>query len=180
MSYAEGARDPAALVARRKRRGFPTSCCSSSIRTSSPWAATGTRKTCWPAKCCCAARESSMQHRPRRRRHVSRARADRGLSDLRSARMEARRGAYVRAIEQVMIDTLAISASKRARPGCTGVWVECQNRRHRRTYQPLGDVARLRAECYDRFELLPVHRAVRPYQTGDVHAELGSMRRAKT
>ena len=83
--------------------------------------------------------------------------------------------AYVRAIEQVLIDALADFGIAGGRvTGLTGVWVDgAKDRRHRRAYQPLGDVARLCAERDHRSELLPVHRAVRADETGHFHGALG-------
>ena len=56
--------------------------------------------------------------------------------------------AYVRAIEQALIDALAefgISAGRMRE--LTGVWVDgTEDGRHRRAHQPLGHLARLRAE----------------------------------
>ena len=80
--------------------------------------------------------------------------------------------AYVRAIEQVIIDTLADFGIDAGRiPGLTGVWVdERKDRGHRRAYQPLGDIARFCAERRYGFELFPVHRAVRADKTRHVHA----------
>ena len=81
----------------------------------------------------------------------------------------------MRAIEQVIIDALAeFGIAARADPGLhrrVGGWQE--GRRNRRTHQPLGHVARLRVESYDRFELLPVHRAVRADEAGHFDAGAG-------
>ena len=75
-------------------------------------------------------------------------------------------------IEQVIIDALAdFGIEGRPRPGLhRRVGGRQEDRRHRRPYQPLGHLPRLRAESYYRFELFPVHRALRADQAGDFHA----------
>ena len=68
------------------------------------------------------------------------------ILDLREWKRDV--GAYVRGIEQTIIDALAefgIAAGRIA--GLTGVWTEeAQSRSDRRTYQQMGYVAWLRAE----------------------------------
>ena len=80
--------------------------------------------------------------------------------------------AYVRAMEQAIIDTLAEFGIEGGRePGATGVWTSSRkNLRHRRAHQPLGDVSWLRSESDNRSELFSVHRPVRTDETGDLHA----------
>ena len=129
---------------------FPISFCSWSIRTSLRWAATGTWKTCW-------------QRGRAPRAGVAFHQTDRGgdityhgpgqivgypIFDLRDWKRDV--GAYVRAIEQVLIDALADFGIAGGRDhGRTGVWVDgSENRRHRCAYQPLGDIPWLRAECH--------------------------------
>ena len=85
-------------------------------------------------------------------------------------------GAYVRAVEQTIIDTLADygipgrphSAADRRLGG------RSQNCRHWRAHQPLGDLARLGSECDDGSELFPVHRSMRFDETGDLDGALGA------
>ena len=90
--------------------------------------------------------------------------------------------AYVRALEQVLIEALAefgIAAGRDAgRHRRLGGRRE--GRRHRRAYQPLGDVPRLRAESRYGFGLFPVHRAVRFDPAGDFDAGTWVSRRAAT
>ena len=76
------------------------------------------------------------------------------ILDLREWKRDV--GAYVRAVEQTIIDTLADYGIAAGRiPKLTGVWVgEQQDRRHRRAHQPLGDLARLRSECLHRLETI--------------------------
>ena len=90
------------------------------------------------------------------------------ILDLREWKRDV--GAYVRGVEQAIIDTLAdfgiagephSEADRRVGGGA-------QDRRHRRTHQPVGDVARLRAERFHRFELFPIHRSVRTDQARDL------------
>ena len=68
------------------------------------------------------------------------------ILDLREWKRDV--GAYVRAIEQVLIDTLAEFGIAAGRiPKLTGVWVgEREDRRYRGPPQPLGHVARLCSE----------------------------------
>ena len=89
--------------------------------------------------------------------------------------------AYVRAIEQVIIDALAEFGIDGRAAGRlhrrVGGWQE--DRRDRRAYQPLGHVPRFCVESYDGFELLPVHRALRAHQTGHFDAGAGLARRPR-
>ena len=100
------------------------------------------------------------------------------ILDLREWKRDV--GAYVRGVEQVIIDTLADFGIAAGRiPKLTGVWVDgAQDRRHRRAHQPLGDLARLRAERDHRSELFPVHRALRIDQAGHLDGAAGRARHA--
>ena len=84
--------------------------------------------------------------------------------------------AYVRALEQVMIDALAefgIAAGPVSRARPVFGWTAGEGRGHRRAHQPLGDIPRFRAERRYGFELFPVHRAVRIDEAGDLDAGAG-------
>ncbi len=149
-------------------------CCSSSIRTSSRSAATGMKKICSRPKTCCAAPASNSIE------------SDRGgdvtyhgpgqivgypIMDLRDWKRDV--GAFVRSIEQVLIDTLeSLGFVARRIPKLTGVWVgegdARENRRHRRPPEPLGVHAWLGFERDHGPPLLSVHRAVRPHKAGHV------------
>ena len=98
------------------------------------------------------------------------------ILDLREWKRDV--GAYVRAIEQTMIDTLADFGIQAGRiPKLTGVWVgERKIARHRRAYQPMGYIARFRAERFDRPALFPVHCSLRPLEAGDLHGAVGLRR----
>ncbi len=91
------------------------------------------------------------------------------ILDLRDWKRDV--GAYVRGVEQAIIDTLAdFGIAGRAHSEADRrVGGRAEDRGHRRTHQPLGDLARLRAECFDGFELLPIHRAVRIDEACDLH-----------
>ena len=85
------------------------------------------------------------------------------IIDLREWKRDV--GAYVRGVEQAIIETLAdygieAGAHSQAHWSMGG---RSQDRGHRRTYQPVGDFARLRAERRDGFELFPLHRPLRAY-----------------
>ena len=99
------------------------------------------------------------------------------ILDLREWKRDV--GAYVRAHRAG--DHRYAGRVRHRRPGAipklTGVWVdEREDRRHRRAHQPLGHVARLRAERRHRSELFPVHRSVRLDEAGDVDGAAGRAR----
>ena len=84
------------------------------------------------------------------------------ILDLREWKRDV--AAYVRALEQVIIDALADFgfAASRVAGLHRRVGGRPENRRHRRSHQPLGDLARLRAQRCHGPRLFPVHRALRP------------------
>ena len=100
------------------------------------------------------------------------------ILDLREWKRDV--GAYVRGVEQAIIDTLADYGIEAGRiPKLhRRLGGRAEDRRHRRAYQPLGDVARLRAERQHRSELFPVHRSVRIDQARDLHGAAGRARDA--
>ena len=83
--------------------------------------------------------------------------------------------AYVRAIEQVIIDALAgVWHRSRTRSGRDGrLDQRRKNRGDRGSHQPLGHFAWVRAECGYGFGLFPVHRTVRFNETGSLDAKPG-------
>jgi len=114
-------------------------------------------------------------HRPRRRHYLSRAGTDRGLSHHGPARMEARRGC-LRKGDRASSDRHAGGFRHPGRPHSkahrrVGGWP--QDRRHRRAHQPMGNIARFRAECLHRPALFPVHCSLRTDQTRGFHGAIG-------
>ena len=91
------------------------------------------------------------------------------ILDLREWKRDV--GAYVRGIEQVIIDTLADygidgrthSETDRRLGG------RAQDRGDRGPPEPVGDLAWFRTERKHRFELFPIHRPVRLDQARDLH-----------
>ena len=118
-------RRPAPARAPRARRPT-TTCCCSSTRTCTRSARPPTPRTCW-----CRRRRvgAELVHvRPRRRRHVPRARPARRLPDRHAARVARRparrRGVRPRARRRAHRRARRASASRRtASRGYTGVWV---------------------------------------------------------
>ena len=138
--------------ARARGEGRPaTGCSTPTIRACSPWAAAASDGSVLAdARDARARRHRGLRGAARRRRHVARAGAARGLPDRgagpRRARpaplaARARGGAHPRARA-----TTALPAS--ASPGRTGVWVaEREDRLHRRRRAPLGRLSWVRVEC---------------------------------
>ena len=95
------------------------------------------------------------------------------IFDLREWKRDV--AAYVRAMEQAIIDALAEFGIEGGRePGATGVWTDGRkDMRHRCAHQPLGNVSRLRSESHNRSELFSIHSPLWTHQTGDIHAGLG-------
>ena len=117
-------------------------------------------------------------HGPRRRHHLSRTGPDRRLSDHGPARMEARRG-RLRAGHRADVDRYVVGFWNSGRPysemhgrmGGRG-----QNRRDRRAYQPMGYIARFRAERLDGPAVFPVHCSLRPFEARDFDGAIGLRR----
>ena len=85
-------------------------------------------------------------------------------------------------IEQVLIDTLAdfgIGAERVAGPD-RRLDRRPQDRGHRRSHQPLGDVARLRAERRYGSQLFSVHRSRAALHAGDFDGGTGRARRPRS
>ena len=89
--------------------------------------------------------------------------------------------AYVRAIEQVIIDALAeFGTGSRTRSGLhrrVDRWQE--GGRNRRAYQPLGHLAWFCVESYYGFTLLSVHRSLWVNEAGHFHAGTGIGRKPR-
>ncbi len=99
------------------------------------------------------------------------------ILDLREWKRDV--GAYVRAIEQTIIDTLAdYGVSAERVPKLTGVWVDGRKIAAIGVHhQPMGDFARICAERLDRPQLFPVHCSLRAYQARDFARAPGRARR---
>ena len=94
------------------------------------------------------------------------------ILDLRQWRRDV--VAYVRALEQVIIDALArFSVAAERRRAHRRVGGRPQDRRHRRAHKPLGDFPRLRFERLHGPELLSLHSALRLERPGDLYGRAG-------
>ncbi len=95
------------------------------------------------------------------------------IMDLREWKRDV--GAFVRGIEEVLIDTLADFGIEARR--IAEVYRRVGRRRedcsHRDSPEPLDFHARLGVECFDRPSLLSVHRALRTGETRHVHDGTG-------
>ena len=103
------------------------------------------------------------------------------IMDLREWKRDV--GAYVRAIEQVLIDTLEEFGIAAFRvPKLTGVWVGKtprgrENCGHRRASEPMGFDAWMGVERDHGSEVFSVHRAVRVDKTRHLNGAAGRTRR---
>ena len=183
IDYAQRAANCSSELVARAQAGARSriSCCCWSTRTSSRWGATGTWRTCWRATKCWSARGIAFYPTDRGgdvTYHGPGQLVGYPILDLRDWKRDV--GAYVRGVEQVIIDTLAdYGIDGRPDPEADRrLGGRAEDRGHRRAHQPLGHLARLRAERRHRFELFPVHRSVRVDQAGDLHGAAGRARHA--